>query len=452
MIKSFIVIAWRNLTRNKAFSFLNISGLAIGMASAVLILLWIQNEISFDRFHKNRDYIYEAWNRGQMDDKIQCWDNTPKILGLTLKKDYPEVEMVARTMNTWYVTSVGDRKFSTHSLLVDPGFLSMFSFPLKQGNIHTALNEPYNVVITEKMAHRMFGDRDPMNQQLKVDTMNYKVTGILKDLPSNTMFDFDFLVNWSMVKRLHFDDNEWDNNSVNTFVQLKPNVNPDAFNAKIRTISQVNSKGLVKEEIFLHPSAKWHLYSRFENGKIAGGEIDTVRLFMVIAAFILLIACINFMNLSTARSEKRAKEVGIRKVSGAYKSSLILQFLGESMLISVLAAALGFVLIVLFLPSFNLLIGKNLSLPFSSLSFWIYALFFILFTGILAGSYPAFFLFILQTRLGFEREIQKCTITGYTTPCFSGNAIQLCDHLNHQYSCRSSANPLCTAKRFRIQS
>lgn len=392
MFSNYLKIAWRNLLKNKAFSFLNISGLAIGMSSAVLILLWIQNEMSYDRFHKNREYIYEAWNRGQMDDKIQCWDNTPKILGLTLKKDYPEVQMVARCFNTWFVTSVGTKKLSTESMVVDPEFLKIFSFPLKQGNVNTALDNPNSVIITEKMAKRMFGKVDPMNMTLRIDTMNYIVSGVMNDLPPNTKFHFDYLVNWNMAKTLGWDDNLWDNNSGNTYILLKPETNAAAFNEKIRTISQSHSKGLVKEEIFLHPLDKWHLYSRFENGKISGGEIETVRLFMVIAAFILLIACINFMNLSTARSEKRAKEVGIRKVSGAYKSALILQFLGESLLISAISGILGLLLVQIFLPSFNLMIGKTLSLPYSNFFFWFYAVLFVFITGLLAGSYPAFFL------------------------------------------------------------
>jgi putative ABC transport system permease protein len=392
MIKNYLTIAWRNLQKNKAFSFLNISGLAIGMASALMIMLWVENEISYDKFHKNKDFIYEAWNRGQMDDKIQCWETTPQILGLTLKKDYPEVATVARTVKTWKVTSVGDKKFSTESMIVDPEFLKIFSFRFAQGNGNTALESPNSVVITQKMAKRMFGDQDPMNKILRVDTMNYIVSGIMEDLPPNTRFSFDFLVNWNMVKTLGWEDALWQNNFVNTFVLLKPEVNPETFNNKIRTISQVHSKGAVKEEIFLHPLDKWHLYSRFENGKVSGGEIETVRLFMVVAAFILLIACINFMNLSTARSEKRAKEVGIRKVSGAHQSALIIQFLGESLLISTISGLLGLFLVQIFLPSFNLMIGKTLSLPYGNVYFWFYALLFILITGLLAGSYPAFFL------------------------------------------------------------
>jgi putative ABC transport system permease protein len=392
MIRNYFKIAWRNLLKNKAFSFLNISGLAIGIASAVLILMWVQNEISYDRFHKNKDRIYEAWNRGHMDDKIQCWESTPQILGPTLKKDYPEVELLARTVTTWKVTSVGDKKFSTQSMIVDPDFLKIFSFRFQQGNPETALESPNSVVITQKMAKRMFGNEDPLNKILKIDSLSYIVSGVMEDLPPNTRFNFDFLVNWNMIKTLGWEDQIWENNFANTFVLLKPEVNPQIFNNKIRTISQVHSKGAVKEEIFLHPLDQWHLYSRFENGRVAGGEIETVRLFMVVAAFILLIACINFMNLSTAHSEKRAKEVGIRKVSGALQSSLIFQFLGESLLISAISGILGLILVQIFQPSFNLLIGKSLSLPYSNIYFWLYALAFVLITGLLAGSYPAFFL------------------------------------------------------------
>lgn len=392
MLRNYLKIAWRNLLKNKAFSFLNISGLAIGMASALLILLWVQNEVSYDRFHKNGDYIYEAWNRGEFDGGIQCWNSTPNILGPTLKKDYPEVADVVRTINGSFVTSAGDRKFSSAYLIVDPDFLKMFSFPLKQGNPQNALNDIYSIVITEKMAKRLFGRDDPMNKIIKIDSNNFTVTGIMQDLPTNTRFDFDFLLSWKMMKKLNWDDDYWDNNRPNTFVQLKPQVNFEKFSARIKNISQTHSKGLVKEEVFLHPLSKWHLYSKFENGKVAGGEIDTVRMFMIIAAFILLIACINFMNLSTARSEKRAKEVGVRKVSGAHKSSLVFQFLGESLFIAFISGVLALILVQVFLPSYDVMIGKQLVLPYRNPLFWIYSIFFILVTGLLAGSYPAFFL------------------------------------------------------------
>jgi ABC-type antimicrobial peptide transport system permease subunit len=398
MFRNYLKIAFRNLWKNKAFSFLNISGLAIGMASAVLILLWIQNEVSFDRFHQHKDYIYEAWNRGRFDGKLQCWNSTPKILGPTLKKDYPEVASFARTNSGWFVAAVGDKKLSAQYLMVDPAFLSIFSFPLIQGNVANSLNNANSIVLTEKMAKKMFGKEDPMNRIIRINQDNLTVTGILRDLPANTRFAFEYLLPWAYLHKLGWDNeiDAWGNNSINTFIQLKPNVNAESFDAKIKDITRIHSKGAEQEEIFLHPLNKWHLYSRFENGKVAGGEIETVRLFGLIAAFILLIACINFMNLSTARSEKRAKEVGVRKVAGAYKSALILQFLGESLFIAFLSGMIALALVQIFLPSFDLLVGKELFLPYGNVYFWLIAFSFILFTGILAGSYPAFFLSSFQ--------------------------------------------------------
>jgi len=392
MIRNYLKIAWRNLTKNKAFSFLNISGLAIGMASAVLILLWVSNEISYDRYHKNKDFIYEAWNRGVFNGTTQYWNNTPKILGPTLKKDYPEIADISRANGGWFVTAVGERSFSSEYLIVDPSFLRMFSFPFVKGNPAMALNSVYSIVITEKMAKRLFGEEDPMNRQIRIDSNHFTVTGILKDLPANTRFSFDYLLNWGIMKKLNLDDDYWGNNSVNTYVQVKPGTQAAILNEKIKNITKIHTNGKEQQEVFLHPMEKWHLYSRFENGIAVGGEIVTVRLFIVIAAFILLIACINFMNLSTAQSEKRAKEVGIRKVSGATKSSLIAQFLGESLFISLISGILALLLVQLFLPAFDQLIGKNLVLPYSNTHFWIDALMFLLITGLLAGSYPAFFL------------------------------------------------------------
>src|SRR6478735_3800954 len=386
MLTNFFKIAWRNLLKNKAFSFLNIAGLTIGMASATLILLWIQNEWSYDRFHANNEFIYEAWNRGIADGELDCWNSTPKPLGPAMKQDFPEIEEVVRTNSGWFVTAVGEKKFSTQFLIVDPAFLKMFSFPFKEGNPGTALSDVQSIVITEKMAKRMFGDEAPMSKIIKIDRNNFTVTGVLKDLPANTRFQFDYILPWSYMKKLGWDDDYWGNNSINTFIQLKKTANADLVNAKIKDITIRHTKGEVQEEIFLHPLAKWHLYSRFENGKAVGGEIENVRLFTVIAAFILLIACINFMNLSTARSEKRAKEVGIRKVAGAYRGLLIVQFLGESLMIATIAGVLAIILVQLCLPAFDLLVGKELFLPFNNIYLWVGIVSFILFTGMLAGS------------------------------------------------------------------
>ena len=392
MIKNFFKIAFRNLLRNKGFSMINIAGLTVGMASAMLILLWIQNEVSYDKFHKNKDFLYEAWNRGTFNNKLQCWANTPKILAPTLKQEFPEIADVARTNNQWFVTTVGLKQISSSGIFADPSFLNMFSFPLLQGNTNTALSSVYDVVITQKMAIKMFGTENAMGKIIKIDKNNFTVSGILKDLPTNTEFDFEFIMPWAYMTKLGRDDNYWGNNSVNTFVQLKPNTTASFVDSKIKNITKIHSNGNEQQEVFLHPITKWHLYSNFENGKVVGGRIAIVVTFSIIAAFILLIACINFMNLSTARSEKRAKEVGIRKVVGAGKKSLIAQFLGESVLLAMISGMVALLFVQLCLPWFDTLAGKTLHIPYSNIYFWIASLLFVVGTGVIAGSYPALFL------------------------------------------------------------
>jgi putative ABC transport system permease protein len=392
MLKSYLKIAFRNLWRGKGFSFINITGLAIGMASAILILLWIQNELSYDKFHENSAVLYKVWNRQIFDNKLQCWDNTPKILGPTLLKEYPDIANSARVNNRWFITRVGDKNMSTRSNVVDPAFLSMFSFPMIKGDPKTALNSVYSIVLTERMAKRMFGQEDAYHRTISIDKDNFTVTGILRDPPINTEFDFDYLLPFAYYDKLGENDMYWGNNSVSTYVQLKPGASLAAVDAKIRDITIKHSGHTEQEEVFLHPLTMQHLWSNFENGKLVGGQIEVVRMFGIIAAFILLIACINFMNLSTARSEKRAKEVGIRKVSGAHRSLLIGQFLGESLLITFISGLLALLIVQLALPAFDQLVNKPLYIPFDSPGFWIASLLFVLFTGTVAGSYPAFFL------------------------------------------------------------
>ena len=392
MLKNYIKVAFRNLWRSKGFSFLNITGLAIGMASAVLILLWIYNEVSFDRFHKNRNHIYLAMNRGEFDKKLQVWGSTPKILGPTLKMEFPEVKAISRGYYRWFVTMAGETKVSSSAIVTDPAFLSMLSFHLLKGKHATALNDLYSIVITEKMAIKMFGNTDALNKLIRIDSNNFRVTGIMKDLPHNSSFDFEFVLPWAYLTHTGEDDKSWGNNSIETYVQLNDNASEATVNAKIRDITIRHSNQEEEHEVFLHPMSKWHLYSRFENGEIVGGRIETVRLFGIIAAFILLIGCINFMNLSTARSEKRAKEVGIRKVAGANKRILIGQFIGESLLMSVISGMLALVIVYFALPSFMLLINQQLTIPVNNFYFWLAGISFIILTGVIAGSYPAFFL------------------------------------------------------------
>jgi ABC-type antimicrobial peptide transport system permease subunit len=395
VIKNFFKVAVRNLVRNKFFSIINICGLAVGMASAILILLWIQNELSYDNFYSKQDRIYQPWNRATFDGKLQCWSTTPKILGPTLKHDYPDVEEVTRV--NWgnnFLFSIGDKRITVQGTAVDPGFLKIFDFPLIKGNVQSALAGTYSIVLTEKLATKLFGREESMGKVIKIDNMdNFTVTGVLKDLPNNTRFqDYEYFLPWAYMVKRQWDDSSWGNNSTQTYVLLKPNASASNFENKIKNITIQHSKDEEHIEVFLHPMSKLHLYSKFENGKNTGGKIEVVRLFAVIATLILLIACINFMNLSTARSEKRAKEVGIRKVVGAEKKSLIGQFLGESVLLAFLAGIISIGIVQLSLRGFNELTDKQLYIDYSNYRFWIAGLAFVMFTGIIAGSYPAFFL------------------------------------------------------------
>jgi putative ABC transport system permease protein len=397
MIKNFFKVAFRNLLWNKFFSIINISGLAIGMASAVLIFLWIQNEISYDRFHVKGDRLYEVWSNDRIDNTIRSLANTPEIMAPGLKNDVPEIENVSRV--SWTednLFTVGDKSIKAKGNLVDPAFLSMFSFSLVKGNANTVLKDPSSIVLTQELAKKIFGNssgarQDAMGKIIKIDNgENYKVTGILKDLPNNTLFDFEYLVSYESMKGNI--DSDWTDISIRTFVLLKPNTSFNRADASIKNVIVQHSGGRAKTTEFLYPLDKLRLYSNFDNGKVEGGRIERVRIFGLIAVFILLIACINFMNLSTARSEKRAREVGIRKVVGAQKKSLIGQFLVESILMAFIAGVFAVTIVQLCLPAFNRLVEKQLFIDYDNIYWWLAGIGFVVFTGILAGSYPAFFL------------------------------------------------------------
>jgi putative ABC transport system permease protein len=401
MVKNFFKIAFRNLLRNKGFSAINITGLAVGMASAILILLWIQNEVSYDQFHEKKDRIYEAWNRARFDGKLMSWNTTPKILARTLERDLPEVERAVRV--NWsreFLFSIDDKRITKSGNMVDTGFLQVFSFPMLEGNPSTALNDMHSIVLTEACAKSFFGDGPAMGKTLKVENKDiFTVTGIIKDLPNNTRFKFDYLLPWSYLTYRKEDDSSWGNNSTRTYVLLKQNARYASVAPKVQVLKQKYEEEAKKDkwEMFLYPASRWRLYSSFTNGvEDSGGRFTFVKLFGTIALFILLIACINFMNLSTARSEKRAREVGIRKVVGAQKASLITQFIGESILLAFIAAILALIIVAFSLPAYNQLTDKKLFINFASIYTWLAGAGFILFTGLLAGSYPAFYLSSFQ--------------------------------------------------------
>ncbi|MBE7174434.1 MAG: ABC transporter permease [Williamsia sp.] len=391
MLTNYFRVAWRNLLRNKVFSIINITGLAVGMAAVMLIGLWVQNEYSYDQFHVNKNSLYKVYNRSTNEGVVYTWDVTSGPLGKALQKDFSEVKNTARIYwSTERLFNYGDKSIKAAGNDVDKPFLSMFSFHLLKGNTAHALDDVNSLVLTEDLAEKLFGKEEAIGKMVMVDGKgNYKVTGVLQNLPSNTEFSFSYLTSLEANENTY--GNNWNNNTYYTYVQLQQGVSPEAFNKKIekeiiRYVPGTNT------DVFLYPVAKQHLYSRFENGKPSGGRIDTVRLLLIIAGLILLIACINFMNLSTAQSGKRALEVGVRKVMGAGKAKLIAQFLCESVLMAAVAALLSLLLVWLSLPAFNQLVGQSLTLQILRPGLWLSLGVFILLTGLLAGSYPAFFL------------------------------------------------------------
>jgi putative ABC transport system permease protein len=391
MLKNYFVIAWRNLLRNKSFSILNIAGLAIGMASAMIILLWVSMMVSVDRGHAKIDRLYAVMSNDNVNGAIRTLTATPEIMATTLKKDYPDIEGVSRTNWTRNLfTGPGNVKLLSTGNTVDSDFLSMFSFPLLYGNVATALHDPQGIVITRRMAKKLFNSEDVVGRTITMGRADVlKITGVMKDL-QNTMFDYiDYFIPYAQQGAI---DQDWSDIGNPTFVLLKPNTRLEAVNNKLKDIIPRHTNGHAKTEEFLYPVSQLNLYGQFENGKPSGGEITVVRTFSLIALFILVIACINFMNLSTARSERRAKEVGIRKVAGALRRSLLFQFLGESILIAMAAGILAVLLVELTLPAFNRFTRNELRIDYSNPACWMAVITFILFAGILAGSYPAFVL------------------------------------------------------------
>lgn len=394
MLKNYLLIAWRNISRRKGFSFINITGLAIGMAAAILILLWIQSELRYGRNFAKTDRLYEVWNRLETEGTINCWASTPKVMASAIQADYPEVEHVVRVNYSYpLLFSLNDKRITARGHPVDSTFFQLFDYQFVRGNAEQALMKPEALVITEELAKSLFGDEDPVGKIVKVDNAdNLEVTAVIKAPTPSSRFKFQYLVPWSYLRLKGGDDDYWANNSTATYVLLKEKAALASIQPKIKTLRKKYDKEDPDMETFLYPFGDSHLYGRFENGVVVGGRIEIVRLFGWIAGFITLVACINFMNLSTARSERRAREVGIRKVAGARKYSLVLQFLGESLLITFIAAVFAVVLVQMTLPAFNELVQKPLRIEWDNINFWKYGLLFITTTGLLAGSYPALFL------------------------------------------------------------
>ena len=391
MIRNNFKIAWRNLLKSKGYATINIIGLAIGMAAVLMIAIWVQNQSQFDNFYSNKDNLYRVWNKYEDVGQIGMSNITSGPASVTLKAEYPEVEHAARVYwNVDRLLSFDENKIKSKGTEVDPSFMEMFDFKLLKGNRSQVLSGPQNIILTESLSKKIFGDTDPLNKTLILDNKEpYQVSGIIADLPSNTDFDFNYLI--PLTKADNYSPN-WNTSTFMTYIQLKDGTDVDAFNKKLKNIIAKKTNNELKGSLFLYPLSKMHLYSKFEQGVPVGGKIDQVKLVAGLGFLILLIACINFVNLSTARSQKRAKEVAVRKVVGAQRSSLIAQFLTESVLLSFIAGILSIGLTFLALPFFNKILDKPLVFSITDPIIWVSLVGFILLTGVFAGLYPAFVL------------------------------------------------------------
>ncbi|WP_026463563.1 ABC transporter permease [Adhaeribacter aquaticus] len=395
MFYNYFKIAIRNLLRYKAFSFINIFGLALGMTCSILIMLWVKDELSYDQFHSNLNNLYrvieEQHYPGGEDLTMAA---TPAPLAEALKKDFPEITHAVTIIPGAGPFTYQGKTFKETGLYTTPDFFQMFSFEFITGNPKTALTEPYSVIITETLAKKYFGNSSAFGKLFKVDNKDsYKVSGVVKDVPQNSSLEFSFVMPAAdLIKQPgHEWLNNWKNNGPRTYVMLRRDANKKAVDAKIEKFIRKHNPD-ADIDIFLQGMEDMYLYNEFRAGRQAGGRIGYVRLFSVVAIFILIIACINFMNLSTARSAKRAKEVGVRKVIGAVRSVLVGQFIGESVLIAFFAILISLGLTLLFLPTFNGLTSKNINLSLVDPVFLLSVVGIALLTGVLAGSYPALFL------------------------------------------------------------
>lgn len=397
MLRNFIIITFRSIRKNGIYTFINVAGLSIGLACSLLILLWVNHEISYDAFHAKKEHLHRVMTNRQGDNGIHSSTAVPIPLEEALKKD-PGIRYTS--MTNWgqtFLLTVDDKKLYKRGYYAGEDFLKMFTFPMIHGSAETSLHDPSAIVITRSTALALFGEENPMGKSIRLDNLvDLTVTGVTEDVPENSTFQFDCLVpfttymtNEAWVKRA---STQWGNNSFNMYVELHDYAAADEVQQRIKDLIKANDPESTTAEVIFHPLTRWRLYSEFENGKSSGGLIEYVRMFSIIAIFILVIACINFMNLATARSERRAREVGIRKTVGSNRRELILQFLAESIIISFFAFFIALGIAEIALPFYNGLVEKNLFIDYTSLTFWATAAGIIFSTGIVSGSYPAFYL------------------------------------------------------------
>jgi putative ABC transport system permease protein len=407
MIKSYFRVAWRNLLRNKGYSFINISGLAVGMAVAILIGLWLYDELSFDTCHANYDRIAQVMQHQTFNGQIGSQVANPPYMAEEIRNVYGSdfKYVLQSSWNYDHTLTYGEKMFLKPGRFFEAGVTDMLGLKMIRGSRDGLKKDMNSILLSESVAKAYFGDEDPLEKTLRLDNRtDVKVTGVYEDLPDNaTLKDMKFILSWDLYLSLNTwikeMDEPWGSNFTLTYAQIADNADMETVSARIRDVKLnklPQDQRRYNPVVFLHPMKKWHLYSDFKNGINSGGRIDNVWLFGTTGVFVLLLACINFMNLSTARSEKRSKEVGIRKSIGSVRTQLVTQFFSESVMVSFLAFLLALILVFIALPSFNVIADKKISLPWAEPMFWLLSIGFSLITGLFAGLYPALFLSSFQ--------------------------------------------------------
>jgi ABC-type antimicrobial peptide transport system permease subunit len=401
MFKNYFKTAWRNIVRTIGYSTLNVIGLATGMAVALLIGLWVYDQYSFDKSLPGYDRLYRVQRNYDSNGDTLTFLSTSLRLADALRNQIPEVEYVAESGGMGpHGLLVNNKKIYINGGIVGGDFLKMFQYPLINGNATTVFKDAYSIVLTQSTAKALFGNIDPVNKTVRFDNEHdLKVTGVMQDLPDNSSFRFNYLVPFSYLEQTNQNVKEnrtgsFGNNSYNIFVKLKAGADYAKVYPKIRNIehTETDNQNAMLSYVTLQPMARWHLYSKYINGKDTGGFLEYVHMFTIIGLLVLLIACINFINLTTARSEKRAREVGVRKAIGSQRKDLIVQFLSEAFLLTSIAFVFAILFAQVSLPAFNALTGNKIVIPFGNVYFWLVIICCVMLTTLLAGSRPAFYL------------------------------------------------------------
>lgn len=402
MIKNYFLVAWRNLLNNKGYSAINIFGLAAGMAVAMVIALWVVHEYSYDRFMPDHERLYRVQRNFDSNGDTLTFTTVSLKLADVLRNEIPEMEYVCET--DWlgnHALKAGERKVVLNGGGVQDDFLKAFQFRLLQGDAASVFKNPFSIVLTESAARALFGNENPMGKLVRIDNRHdLAVTGILKDLPATSSFRFKYLYPFSFLDKTNNfvmgnrKSGTFSGNAFQLFVKVRPKVNLAQLASKIAFLEK-REKGNTNAErsiVILQRMDRWHLFGNYENGKESGGFIDYIRIFSSIGILVLLIACINFVNLTTARSEKRAREVGIRKAIGSRRLHLVVQFLAESLTLTFIALLCSLVMVAVALPFFNKMTGAEIHIPFTDIRFWVITMVCVTVTGIAAGLKPAFYL------------------------------------------------------------